>query len=230
MKQKPVPKIHPFAVQRRIMRENRITHPVIWDVGARGEEPTISYLKAMPRARVLAWEPDPIAVQELETLFKGEKRVKIMPFAVTDYHGTASLYLHGGGTNSLLPRAEGPVYYPPLRTSGKTIEVPTTSVDAVVLQHPQDAPDLLKLDTQGSELRALFGAAATLPTVKAIYCEVSFVPIYKGGPMYHHIASFLEDMGFRLFYLYFQTKALDGQLRQADALFINKRYEKEREE
>lgn len=227
---KPVPKTHPFAIQRRILRENGVTHPVIWDVGARAGEPTISYLKTMPGARVLAWEPDPIAIQELEAQFKSEPRVKVMPFAVTAWCGKAPLYLHGGGTNSLLPRAEGPVYYPPLRTSGETIRVWTTTVDSYVFDHPQDTPDILKLDTQGSELAGLDGAAGTLPTVKAIYCEVSFVPIYEGGPMYHHIAQFVEDAGFRLFRLYFPTHAKDGQLRQADALFINTRYEKERGE
>jgi FkbM family methyltransferase len=223
---KPVPKTHPFAIQRRILRENGVTHPVIWDVGARAGEPTISYLKTMPRARVLAWEPDPIAVQELETQFKNEKRVKVIPLALTDFDGKDHLYLHGGGTNSLLPRAEGPVYYPPLRTSGKTIRVGTATADRHVEDFPDDRPDILKLDTQGSELRALFGAFEILQTVKAIYCEVSFVPIYQGGPMYHHIAQFVEDAGFRLFRLYFPTHAKDGQLRQADALFINTRYEK----
>jgi len=62
--------------------------------------------------------------------------------------------------------------------------------------------DIIKLDVQGGELRALFGARKLLGTVRLLLVEVSFVPIYKDCPLFPEIDGFLCESGYRRVALY----------------------------
>lgn len=218
-------KIHPISVQKQFCERCNIRHPVVFDVGARGGSPLREYIQAFKGSVIHAFEPEPGAYRELVRQYGKDPRVVLSKVALANSTGVTDLYLHGGGTDSLLKRAPGPVYYPPMRNSSETVRIPVTTLDAYCGEHGVK-PDILKMDIQGSELAALKGGTETLPTVTSVYCEVSFTPIYEYGPMYHHIAMFMEHMGFRLFRIYFLTHAKDGQARQGDALFVNTRYER----
>ena len=76
--------------------------------------------------------------------------------------------------------------------------------------------DVVKLDVQGAELRALYGARSLLRTVKAILLEVSFVPIYKDGPLFAEIDAFMRESGFRRFAVY----PSDQPANWGDALYV----------
>jgi FkbM family methyltransferase len=59
------------------------------------------------------------------------------------------------------------------------------------------APDVLSIDTQGSELEILQGGAATLrDSVVAVVCEVEFVPLYRGQGLFGDITEHLREQGF----------------------------------
>ena len=58
-------------------------------------------------------------------------------------------------------------------------------------------PDLLVLDTQGTELEILRGARNTLATTSiALYVEVEFVEFYAGQSLFGDVAAFLRDLDF----------------------------------
>jgi hypothetical protein len=60
--------------------------------------------------------------------------------------------------------------------------------------------DFLDLDTQGTELEILQGAAAFLSTsVVAIKTEVEFAELYQGQPLFGDLDRYLRDLGFVLF-------------------------------
>jgi hypothetical protein len=61
--------------------------------------------------------------------------------------------------------------------------------------------DVLKADTQGSELDVLAGAVETLRHVRALELEVEFNPIYDHQPLFGDIDRFLRDRGFVLWRL-----------------------------
>jgi FkbM family methyltransferase len=56
----------------------------------------------------------------------------------------------------------------------------------------------LKIDTQGSEVMVLQGAAETLASVLVVHTEVLFVPLYKDQPMFADINALLRSRGFVL--------------------------------
>jgi len=55
--------------------------------------------------------------------------------------------------------------------------------------------DYLKIDTQGSELDVLKGAGDLLYNVRTVECEVEFVELYKGQPLFEDIKEYLNQYG-----------------------------------
>ena len=59
------------------------------------------------------------------------------------------------------------------------------------------APDILSLDTQGSELDILFGAKElVLPRTLAVVTEIEFLRLYANQPLFSDILDFMEKSGF----------------------------------
>jgi len=79
---------------------------------------------------------------------------------------------------------------------------------------------LLKLDTQGSELDVLRGFGHELPKVEVILMEMSLVDYNKGAPLIDVVLSQLSGMGFVLYDIVEEHRHLGGRLLQIDGLFV----------
>jgi FkbM family methyltransferase len=80
--------------------------------------------------------------------------------------------------------------------------------------------DLLKLDVQGAEGMVLEGARETLRQVTAVWTEVSFRPLYEGSITFTEIYDFFYRADFHLVSLNDAYRGVNGELLQADALFV----------
>ena len=77
--------------------------------------------------------------------------------------------------------------------------VDTTSLDVWWAEHGRGRTiDLLKLDTQGSELDILKGAVATLAHVPLVLSEVLFNPFYEDMPLFGDVDRWMRSRGFEL--------------------------------
>jgi hypothetical protein len=83
--------------------------------------------------------------------------------------------------------------------------------------------DLIKLDTQGSEIDIIRGGLNLVKVAKAIIIEVSHIEYNQGSPLSGDVQNFLESIGFE------KTEVLDkiyhpetGQHIQDEILYINK--------
>lgn len=108
----------------------------------------------------------------------------------------------------------------------KKIRVNATSLDAYCRTHT--VPDLLWLDLQGAEVRALQGARSILPRVKIIHVEVMFRPMYLGQPLFWDVHRLLRQR-FRLVKLYGVNRwlvriktFLDREKWFTDAVYVNR--------
>lgn len=117
------------------------------------------------------------------------------------------------------------------------VKVPVTTLDALAAADGF-APDVLKIDTQGSELQVLAGARAVLASsVVLAEVEVSFLARYHGQPLIDDIVSTMRGHGFELIELqrlkrYRARNALDianvglgggqraGRIAYGDAIFL----------
>lgn len=82
--------------------------------------------------------------------------------------------------------------------------------------------DLIKLDTQGSELDIINGGLDIVKAAKGVIMELSFVEYNKGAPMAPEVSNFMANLGF------FQAEVLGDichpidrhQIIQRDVLFL----------
>ncbi len=89
-------------------------------------------------------------------------------------------------------------------------------------------PDLLKVDTQGTELDVLVGAGKLLDNVLAVELEVEFVSQYQDQALFADVDAFMRQQGFVLRGIrrtYWREKAdhahsFGGQLIHGDALYL----------
>jgi len=82
--------------------------------------------------------------------------------------------------------------------------------------------DLIKIDTQGSELDIIEGGLNLCKKAKGILLEVSLTQYNENSPLYDDVITYMDSIGFiakeEIGYGY---HPLNGQLIQKDILFIN---------
>ena len=77
------------------------------------------------------------------------------------------------------------------------VAIPASGTTLDEYCHPMGLkPDILLIDTQGSEYQIFEGGTETLKTVKAILCEWSKLELYKGQKMLEDIERLLGAAGF----------------------------------
>lgn len=79
--------------------------------------------------------------------------------------------------------------------------------------------DLIKIDTQGSELDIITGGMNLCKKAKGILLEVSLTQYNEGAPLYQEVISFMENLGFKPVAIL--DEARNHGAHQQDILFIN---------
>ena len=197
---------------------------VAFDVGAHEGRTAAQFLRFFPEATVYSFEPSPRTFATLMQKGGNVPRLVIENLALSDLPGKVAFHEYGDNeANSLLPADPRALSQIPvgLEDRGST-SVTATTIDDYCRIRGLDSIDLLKFDIQGNELRALVGASEMLlaKRIRAIYLEVSFIPIYLGQGEFHQIQKMLCMHGFQLFDFYNFSYGPNGQLRWGDVLFL----------
>jgi FkbM family methyltransferase len=209
------------------------------DIGARWGVSEIFHLLA-ELLDVIAFEADP---EEAERLVQSASksapwsRLRILPFALADSRRAVTLHLLRRANNSSILPVDLR-WYERYSLAGfeqeREIELQAVPLDEIVfgeLGGPRHG-EILKIDTQGSELAILQGAERTLEErTLCIVCEASFFTVYQGAPLFSELELYLRKRGFSFYgFLDVQqrsTRRMDkrktrGRERfmQADAVFF----------
>lgn len=205
------------------------------DVGARGDVSEPWSLFTPGTIKVIGFEPDP---KECERLSKKYPERKYYPNALWGEKTTRPFYLCDWvSTSSMYPPAEqsNKQYRPNHwtgRTPSKTMMVDCVPLDSVISS--EDAPDFIKIDTQGAELEILHGAEQLLQKgAPLVLTETWCTEVYKGSPLTHDIMSYMDSLGYQVFDInvaaawQHKTKALQDTRCKAktigfDLLFVKK--------
>jgi len=125
-------------------------------------------------------------------------------------------------SSSILPMLDTHTNAAPESAYQDTETAPQNTLDSVITPYIEKSNSpLLKIDTQGYEWYVLDGASLTLPKVRVIIMELSFVPLYKGQRLWIESIERLEKNGFKLWAM--EPVFIDpenGRTLQVDALFV----------
>jgi FkbM family methyltransferase len=193
---------HPYELRARwpdLAMMDLPPRPVVVDVGAHVGHFSETVLALRPAATVFAFEPQPGAFAELRARLGTFDRVDLNACALGATSGTRAMFVSRyDQASSFLPNGEvlqRQVYGIDFSVE-KTLDVQTRTLDEFAQAKGIERIDLLKLDVQGFELEVLRGALGTLPKVRWIYAEAQFQEMYKGGPDFSEIATFLRRANF----------------------------------
>ena len=203
---------------------------VVCDVGARGGAPE-ELRSLFPYMVYYAFDADEAESARLNAQTHPHAEQRVFPrfiggeTGVTRFH----IYAEGGRSSVYLPSER---YMEAFGEAAEfrleqTVELPCITLDEVVAAEALKPPDMLKLDTQGSELDILRRSTATLRSAHLVEVEVEFTEMYEGQPQFHDVAGFFAERGYELLYLnrqFSQRKEIyggpaRGQITFADALF-----------
>lgn len=184
------------------------------DVGAYRGDFAAAALAAFPGSSALLFEPGPSKAAALRERYRGDPNVRVFEVALGDEQGDALLHeQEDSATDSLLPSAEA--------AEEATRPVRVRRLDAVLDEEGVPSVDLLKVDTQGYDLRVLRGAEETLARCHpALLVEAIFAPLYRSQASFDELLAFLTEAGYRLAGVHAIHTDAPGLLAFADFLFL----------
>ena len=170
-------------------------------------------------AEIIGFDPDPEECNRLEAEFPGHRFIPLAldsesrkrHFWITENPECGSFYRPDQGM--LLKGFAGH------KLIGET-EVVTVSLDNWIAVHrPGLVVDLLKLDTQGSELDILKGSSRVLGDTRWVLIEIEFNPLYDRQPLFCEVDLYLRQKGFA-FWGFKNLNYRKGQLIWGDAYYF----------
>ena len=157
-------------------------------------EPILSAVLFEPREGGTVWG----------SLGRGQSRT--YPVALGDSAGEAELHITrlANMSSFLKPDAEVFGRYRKKGADARVVATEKVPVDRfdTLAQADGIRPDVLKVDTQGSELLVLKGAQQSLSSVLVAEIEVSFFRRYVGQPVFAEIEAWMNQRGFELIELH----------------------------
>lgn len=183
----------PLSLIKSILPEN----PVILEAGASQAQDTSWMAETWQNGIIHAFEPTPVNFDYVYKAAQIYPNIKCYTYALDSECGVKSFYQDGDedkgnqGANSLL------LHNLLQKSSNPPIEVECITIDKWAVKMNVDHIDFMWLDIEGNELNALKGSENILPTVKAIFTEVSFQEFWHGSVEYNTLKSWLEDRGFK---------------------------------
>jgi FkbM family methyltransferase len=101
----------------------------------------------------------------------------------------------------------------------RSFAVKCITLEAFLVENKLDKIDLLKLDLQGAELKALKGAGKMLSAVDFIFTELSFRRVYEQSAVISEVTEYLEEQNFVFVDIKNKIKTASGSITQIDGLF-----------
>ena len=183
-------------------------------VGGRGATVSFPKIPHFSEACIynVIYDADQSCVAEIERHWKTPS--KVLPYCLADKKRQSSFYLNVCPfTSSMFPFNDAfGNYYEEKRLNyysdyvfkknfkpQREVVLMTETIDGLFDEQKIPQVDFLSMDTQGAELLILEGGTEMLAnTTVAVFCEVSFVNLYRGAPLFGDLDSFMRKKGFLL--------------------------------
>jgi FkbM family methyltransferase len=195
----------------------RLNPKTLIDVGANKGQFSLVARYLFPEIEIHAFEPLERERKLLASVIS--QPVTIYESALGDMEGQATFFVTSRADSSSLlkPGAGEKAAFGVVVSS--TLTVPVARLAELIDATNLPRPILMKADVQGGELGVCKGAKGILSAIDAIYCEVSFVPLYELQPLAHELIEYLAAEGLYLRGAFNQSTTAKFGPTQADLLF-----------
>jgi FkbM family methyltransferase len=189
------------------------------DVGANRGDWTRMALQVFPNADVIMIEPQIEMVALLEAFCCEKPNISLVKAGAGSEPGQL--------LQTIWEDLEGSSFLPPenalLQKKGTQRLTPIVTIDSVLAERNQFHPDLVKLDIQGFELKALAGATSIFDRTEMLILEVSLFEFMAGQPTARDVIAFMGEKGYEIYDIPgFARRPFDGALGQMDIAFVRK--------
>lgn len=194
----------------------------IIDVGANQGQFALASTKEFPQANIISFEPLPEQYEKFKFNLKKFKNVEIHNVALGNEPGIIDFYRneHSHASSALLISEEQKKAIPETAKTTR-IQVRVDRLDEILSKRELHGATLLKLDVQGYERNVLEGSANLLSKIDYLVFEASFIPMYKGEPLFEEMHRFLRNIGFELIAPVGFLEGKNGVILQMDFLYRN---------
>jgi len=210
----------------RFLKEFNISTVV--DIGANGGQ-FVRRLRddSMFSGTIHSYEPLPELFEELSRLSSQDDNWSIFPFAVDAASGKAVFNVMTGSEFSSMLKPSDKFYnsFGGQSRVEREISVDVLSLSEVAntaFQHDPKQHVLLKLDTQGTELRILSSCVDVVRRFVAVQVELSFQQIYRDSPDACEVINWMKNAGFELSSLFANNSGHFPHLLEMDGVFVRK--------
>lgn len=197
---------------------------IILDCGANIGFVTHQFLNHFPSAKVYAFEPNPEIFKKLENHYQQNNRVKCYGYGIAEKEGTLIFNVNNNsGTSSFL----NPNTYHLNNLASKNskeIAVPIISIGKFLENENIKHIDLLKLDIEGYEIKALEGIKNLNEKVSVIYLEVNLIPTYHEQPLIEDVIYYLRKQDFYVYNFYGINENKHRQASITNLVFYSKSF------
>ncbi|MCA6434171.1 MAG: FkbM family methyltransferase, partial [Cytophagales bacterium] len=167
---------------------------VLLDIGANIGEYSIFAAKRLTQVKAVAFEPVPALRTMLEENIQLNQftNVIVKPFGLSDEVGSFPIYFVGENEN------EGQAtFFPGLLQNQRSVKAELKKLDDEWSHLSLDRLDFIKMDIEGSELKALQGGRATITRFRPlVMLEVSEVTYRAAGYSLEDVAEFFTALNY----------------------------------
>jgi FkbM family methyltransferase len=211
-------------LSRRYKLVNYHSIDIILDIGANSGQFGLQMRDIGYTDTIISFEPLKTAYNELIRKSPGDKKWFKYNFALGNEEGMALINISKNSYSSSL------LQILPLHLNGDPDseyigqeEIEIRKLDSVFKSVCLGKKHIMvKIDTQGYEMKVLEGSASSLPFITLLQIEMSLVQLYEGEILYNRMFEFLQSKGFELWSVengFYDMKT--GRLLQFDCIFYN---------
>ena len=192
------------------------------DIGANRGQFALA-ARAISSTRVISFEPIPEIAAIYKKVLGADPLVKLHVVAIGEMPEKKLIHLSArDDSSSLLEIGDAQSEHFPGTHEVGTLEVKVGCLDQFISTDEIIRPAMLKLDVQGFEIQALQGCKSLLGHFDYVYCECSFIELYKEQKLASDVIDFLRDAGFCFSGIYNPSYDQIGNCIQSDLLFCNR--------
>lgn len=176
-------------------------YPIIIQAGAHQGEVCIDKFKLYPTSTIYAFEPCKKSYNICNDRIKNEeiKNVTLFNIGLSNIDSTGILNISTtSNTNSLYKVNNNLPYKTTSDQTNETEIINMINLSNWCSNNNISVIDLLYLNIEGHELKALEGSCDILKNVKTIAIEVNFVEIWTNTPLFNELDAFLKKHNFYL--------------------------------